>query len=291
VGQASTQDKSWQDKSWESADGLTLHYRDFAGRDDRPPILCIPGLTRNARDFEPLADAFAGEWRVIVVDLRGRGESDYSKDPQTYKPSTYVEDIVRLLEEAGLEKIVAVGTSLGGIVSMLMALQHPDRFAGVMLNDIGPDVEEAGLDRIRDYVGQGGSYPTWMHAARALQETNDDVYPAYEMRDWLRFAKRMMVVGNSGRISFDYDMKIAEPFLAPPPAPVDMWPLFKAMSGMPVLTLRGELSDILAPETLSKMQAEMPAMEAVTVPGVGHAPTLEEPEAQQAIAQLLGQIA
>jgi len=291
VGQASTQDKSWQDKSWESADGLTLHYRDYAGRDDRPPILCIPGLTRNARDFEPLADAFAGEWRVIVVDLRGRGESDYSKDPQTYKPSTYVEDIVRLLEEAGLEKIVAVGTSLGGIVSMLMALQHPDRFAGVMLNDIGPDVEEAGLDRIRDYVGQGGSYPTWMHAARALQETNDDVYPAYEMRDWLRFAKRMMVVGNSGRISFDYDMKIAEPFLAPPPAPVDMWPLFKAMSGMPVLTLRGELSDILAPETLSKMQAEMPAMEAVTVPGVGHAPTLEEPEAQQAIAQLLGQIA
>ncbi len=291
MGQASTQDKSWQDKSWESADGLTLHYRDYAGRDDRPPILCIPGLTRNARDFEPLADAFAGEWRVIVVDLRGRGESDYSKDPQTYKPSTYVEDIVRLLEEAGLEKIVAVGTSLGGIVSMLMALQHPDRFAGVMLNDIGPDVEEAGLDRIRDYVGQGGSYPTWMHAARALQETNDDVYPAYEMRDWLRFAKRMMVVGNSGRISFDYDMKIAEPFLAPPPAPVDMWPLFKAMSGMPVLTLRGELSDILAPETLSKMQAEMPAMEAVTVPGVGHAPTLEEPEAQQAIAQLLGQIA
>jgi len=291
VGHKTTQDKSWEDKSWESADGLTLHYRDYAGTKDRPPILCIPGLTRNVRDFEPVADAFAGEWRVIVADLRGRGESDYAKDPASYKPSTYVEDIIRLLDHAGVDKVVAIGTSLGGIVSMLMAFQHPDRFAGVVLNDIGPDVEEAGLDRIRAYVGNGGSYPTWMHAARALKEGNGDVYPHFEMRDWLRFAKRMMVVGNSGRISFDYDMKIAEPFLAPPPAPVDMWPLFKAFSGRPVLTLRGELSDILSPATLDKMQEALPEMEAVTVPGVGHAPMLEEPEALQAIARLLGKVA
>ena len=295
MGQTTTQDRNWQDKSWQSTDGLTLHYRDYAGRkakrEDRPPILCIPGLTRNARDFEPVADAFAGEWRVIVVNLRGRGESDYSKDPQTYKPSTYVEDIVSLLDHAGLEQVVAIGTSLGGIVSMLMALQHPDRFAGVVLNDIGPDVEEAGLDRIRGYVGHGGSYPTWMHAARALKDGNDDIYPHFEMRDWLRFAKRMMVVGNSGRISFDYDMKIAEPFLAPPPAPINMWPLFEALAGRPVLALRGELSDILSPATLDRMQKTLPEMTAVTVPGVGHAPTLEEPDAKEAIARLLGQVA
>ncbi len=291
VGNAATTKQGWQDGTWESADGLTLHYRDYAGRDDRPPILCIPGLTRNARDFEPVADAFAGEWRVIVAELRGRGESDYSKNPETYKPSTYVEDIAGLLEHLGLDKVIALGTSLGGIVSMLMAFQHPGLFAGVILNDIGPDVEEGGLDRIRDYVGHGGSYPTWMHAARSLQESNDDVYPGYEMRDWLRFAKRLMVVGNSGRISFDYDMKIAEPFLAPPAAPVDMWPLFEAFKGRPVLALRGELSDILSPETLAKMKAEIPQMEAVTVPGVGHAPTLEEPAAQEAIARFLGNIA
>ncbi|KLI64038.1 alpha/beta fold hydrolase [Aurantiacibacter marinus] len=291
MGNAATRKQSWQDGTWESADGLTLHYRDYAGKENRPPILCIPGLTRNARDFEPVADAFAGEWRVIVAELRGRGESDYSKNPETYKPATYVEDIAGLLEHLGLEKVVALGTSLGGIVSMLMAFQHPGLFAGVVLNDIGPDVDEAGLDRIRDYVGHGGSYPTWMHAARALQETSDDIYPDYEMSDWLRLAKRMMVVGNSGRISFDYDMKIAEPFLQPPPAPVDMWPLFGALAGRPVLALRGELSDILSPETLAKMKSEMPEMEAVTVPGVGHVPTLEEPSAQAAIARLLGKIA
>ncbi|WP_340589380.1 alpha/beta hydrolase [Erythrobacter alti] len=290
MGENTTQQKSWQDKTWESADGLTLHYRDYPGRDDRPPILCIPGLTRTVRDFEPVADAFAGDWRVIVVNLRGRGESDYSKDPQTYKPSTYVEDILALLEQEGLDKVVALGTSLGGIVSMLMAFQHPGRFAGVVLNDIGPHVEQLGLDRIKDYVGHGGSFPTWMHAARALQETSDYVYPGYKMRDWLRLAKRLMVVGNSGRISFDYDMKIAEPLAAEQESP-DMWPLFDALAGIPVMVLRGELSDLLSTQTVEKMQSRMPALEAVTVPGVGHVPTLEEPAAQAAIARLLEKVA
>ena len=284
-------DAAYETGEWQSGDGLTLRYRDYAGRADRPPILCLPGLTRNARDFEPVADAFAGEWRLIVAELRGRGESDYAKDFSTYRPANYVDDIVALLDHLGLERVVSLGTSLGGIITMLMAFQHPGRLAGAVLNDIGPDVEEAGLERIRDYVGQGRSYPTWMHAARSLRETNLDVYPDWETADWLRFAKRLCVVGNSGRISYDYDMKIAEPFLEPPPAPVDMWPLFKALDGIPVLALRGELSDILSAETLDRMDREMASLEAVTVPGVGHPPTLEEPVAQQAIARLLGRIA
>ena len=282
---------AYEDGTWESSDGLSLHYRDYAGRDDRPPILCIPGLTRNARDFEPIADAFAGEWRIICVELRGRGESAYAKDSATYAPSQYVEDIVGLLDHLGLPKVVSIGTSLGGIVTMLMAFLHAGRLAGVVLNDIGPDVEEAGLDRIRDYVGQGRSYPTWMHAARALREGNADVYPDYDTTDWLRFAKRLCVIGNNGRISYDYDMNIAEPFSRPPPEPVDMWPLFQALDGVPVLTLRGELSDILSGATLARMKKEMPGMEAVTVPRVGHVPTLEEPVALEAIARLLGKVA
>ncbi len=282
---------AYQDGTWQSSDGLTLHYRDYAGRDDRPPILCIPGLTRNARDFEPVAETFAGEWRIICAELRGRGESDYAKDWDTYTPSQYVEDIVALLDTIGAEKAVSVGTSLGGIVTMLLAFTHPGRLAGVVLNDIGPDVEEAGLERIKDYVGQGRSYPTWMHAARSLREANSDVYPCYDTTDWLRFAKRLCVIGNNGRISYDYDMHIAEPFNRPPPAPVDMWPLFAAFEGLPVLALRGELSDILSAETLDRMKDEMPSMEAVTVPQVGHVPTLEEPQAQQAIASLLGKVA
>jgi pimeloyl-ACP methyl ester carboxylesterase len=150
---------------------LTLHYRDYPGRDDRPPILCIPGLTRNARDFEPVADAFAGEWRMICPDLRGRGDSDYARDSASYTPAQYVADIAALFESARLEKVVALGTSLGGIVTMLLAAQDAGRLAGVVLNDIGPEIEEAGLARIRDYVGQGRNFPTWMHAARALKET------------------------------------------------------------------------------------------------------------------------
>ena len=284
-------DASYTDGFWQSGDGLSLHYRDYAGRGDRPPILCLPGLTRNIRDFEPVADAFAGEWRVIVAEFRGRGESDYAKDSATYTPATYVADVLALLDQLELPEVVSIGTSLGGIVTMLLAFQHPGRLAGAVLNDIGPDVEEAGLKRIRDYVGQGRSYPTWMHAARALKETNDDVYPAYEFADWLRFAKRLCVIGNSGRISYDYDMNISEPFNAPPPAPVDMWPLFQALDGIPVLALRGQLSDILSPETLARMEREMLSLQAVTVPGVGHAPTLEEPAAQQAIARLLAKVA
>ncbi|QZH75313.1 MAG: alpha/beta hydrolase [Erythrobacter sp.] len=286
----------YRDGSWKSGDGLTLHYRDYAGRDDRPPILCIPGLTRNARDFEPVADAFAGEWRVICADLRGRGDSDYAKDSASYTPANYVSDIAALFEQVGLEKVVVMGTSLGGIVTMLLAAQDPGRFAGVVLNDIGPDIEESGLERIRDYVGQGRSFPTWMHAARSLKDTSALAYPDFTMPDWLRLAKRLMVVGGSGRIAFDYDMHIADPFAHAGPvegeaAGANMWPAFEALAGRPVLALRGELSDILSAATHSRMAATLPDCEAVTVPRVGHTPTLEEPEAQSAIARLLGRVA
>lgn len=285
-------DTAYTDGSWESSDGLTLHYRDYPGRDDRPPILCIPGLTRNARDFEPVAEAFAGEWRVICAELRGRGESDYAKDPASYVPEQYVADIAALLDQAGLDKVVALGTSLGGIVTMLLALSHGDRLAAAVINDIGPVIEAEGLDRIKDYVGQGRSYPTWMHAARALKESSSDIYPMFQTTDWLRQAKRLMVVSGNGRISLDYDMKIAEPMLAADkPVDFDMWPAWRALGERPVLALRGALSDLLSEATLKRMGEEVAGLDAVTVPNVGHVPTLEEPEALQAIARLLGRVA
>lgn len=289
-------DGPWSDRHWQSADGLKLHYRDYAGRGDRPPILCIPGLTRNARDFEPVADAFAGEWRVLVAELRGRGDSDYAKDTATYTPAQYVADIVALLEQEGLERVVAIGTSLGGLVAMLLAAQAPARFAGIAFNDIGPVVEEGGLKRIRDYVGHGRTYPTWIHAAWSLRESAGEAHPDYAISDWLTQAKRLMCLGGNGRITFDYDMKIAEPFASQEGAvPVDLWPAFRALAShspqIPLLVLRGELSDILSPATMQQMEAEAPGLEAVTVPRIGHAPTLEEPDAQAAIARLLGRVA
>ena len=278
---------------WQSDDGLKLHYRDYAGRDDRPPLLCIPGLTRNARDFEPVADAFAGEWRVLCVDLRGRGDSDYAKDSATYNPLQYVADLQAFFTQVGIDRAVLVGTSLGGLITMVMAMQSPERIAGAVINDIGPVIETDGLERIKDYVGQGRSYPTWMHAARALMETSGTAYPDFELSDWLVFAKKLMCVTNNGRIAFDYDMKIAEPFAAPAAetAAVDMWPAWRALAGRPLLALRGELSDLLSAETFQRMGAELPAAELVQIARVGHAPTLEEPEAQAAIARLLAKVA
>jgi pimeloyl-ACP methyl ester carboxylesterase len=277
---------------WTSPDGLTLRYRDYPGRADRPPLLCIPGLTRNARDFEPVADAFAGEWRVLCVDLRGRGQSDYARNPATYVPASYVADIMALFDQAGLDKVVAIGTSLGGIVAMLLAAVAPARLAGAVLNDIGPDIEAAGLARIRGYVGQGRSFPTWMHAARGLREQGGSAHPGHSVTDWLAMAKRMMALGAGGRIAFDYDMKIAEPFLAPPPAePFDLWPAFRALAGRPVLAIRGELSDLLSAKTLARMKRELPGLATLTVKRTGHVPTLDEPEARRAIAELLAKVA
>jgi len=185
-----------------------------------------------------------------------------------------------------------VGTSLGGIVIMILALTAPGRIAAAVLNDVGPEIEPAGLARIREYVGQGRSFPTWMHAARALREQAGMAHPEFAISDWLRFARRLMVVGPAGRIAFDYDMKIAEPFNRPAGAATfDMWPAFRALAGRPVLAVRGELSDILSAATLERMGRELPVMDAVTVPSVGHAPTLEEPAAQRAIAALLAKIA
>jgi pimeloyl-ACP methyl ester carboxylesterase len=283
-------DQAYADGHWQSADGLTLHFRDYSGRADRPPILCIPGLTRNARDFEPLAEAFAGEWRVICVELRGRGESDYAKEAASYDAPTYIADIEALLGELGLDRFVAVGTSLGGVLTMLLAARGAPIVAA-LLNDIGPTIEEAGLARIRELVGQGRSYPTWIHAARSLREASADVYPDYELADWLRFAKRVMAVGQNDRIVSDYDMKIAETFQqARGGRSEPLWEAFRALGDRPVCVLRGQLSDLLSAATVAEMQRMLPGLDAVTVSRTGHVPTFEEPESRAALARLLAKL-
>ncbi|MEQ6333989.1 alpha/beta hydrolase [Sphingobium sp. MK2] len=283
----------YSDGYWWSPDGLRLHYRDYAGGGDgRPPLLCLPGLTRNARDFEPLAARLAGEWRLICPDMRGRAESAYAKDAMTYVPLTYMQDISRLLADLAITRFVAVGTSLGGIITMLMAATHREWLAGALLNDVGPALEEEGLARIRTYVGVNQSHPTWVHAARALADANGDVYPAYDLQVWLAMAKRLYRLNSGGRIVLDYDMKVAEPIRAMgTEAGVDMWPVMKAFSDIPTLLLRGERSDLLGAATAQRMAAEIgPGAEMVTVPGVGHAPVLDEPESVAAIDRLLARV-
>lgn len=277
---------------WWSNDGLRLHYRDYpGGADGRPPILCLPGLTRNARDFEELAERLSPDWRVLAVEFRGRGESAYAKDPMSYVPLTYVQDVEALIRELKLKAFVSIGTSLGGLVTMLMAGAERERLKGVVLNDVGPTLEAAGLQRIRAYVGRGGSWPTWLHAARALAELNRNVYDGYGIEDWLKMAKRLFRLSSSGRIVVDYDSRIAEPMRLPGgEAGIDLWPALDALRDVPVTVLRGERSDVLSPATVTRMVSMLPQAESVTVPGVGHAPQLSEPEAIAAIDRLLARV-
>ncbi len=285
---------AYEDRRWTAPDGLTLHYRDYPGGTDRPPILCLPGLTRNARDFEPVAEGFAGEWRVLAVDLRGRGDSDYARDPASYTPAQDVADLAALFDQEGIARAALIGTSLGGIVALLLAADAPGRVAALVLNDIGPEIEPAGLARVRDYVGQGRSFPTWVHAARAFAEQRGEAHPEHALADWLTLAKRAMCIGNSGRIAYDYDMKIAEPLARthePPAPPEALWGALRSLEKRPLLAVRGELSDILSAQTLARMEREVPGLEAVTIPRTGHAPTLDEPQALAAIARLLAKVA
>ena len=278
----------FEDGYWDSADGLRLHYRDYSGPATRTPLICMPGLTRNARDFEPIAELLGGKRRMIAIDFRGRGDSAYAKDSMSYMPITYMQDVDALLRELDLKSFITLGTSLGGIVSMLLATIWKDKMKGAILNDVGPEIGAKGAERIRSYVGQGRSFETWMHAARAMAEAQGDIYPGYGLEEWLRFAKRTCKLASNGRIVFDYDMKISEPFKLPGgEAGVDLWPLFAMLEDVPLLVLRGEKSDILEKATAAKMVKKAKQATLVTIKGVGHAPSLDEPEALAAISEFL----
>jgi pimeloyl-ACP methyl ester carboxylesterase len=282
---------SWTDRYWYSAEGLRLHYRDYDGPRDKPPILCIPGLTRNVRDFEPVADRYAGDWRVLSVDLRGRGDSDSDPDPARYSPHYYVADILKLLDQEGIADAVFLGTSLGGICTMLLASTDADRIAGAMLNDIGPVIDQEGLDRIGSYVGRQFTFSSWDAAAHALAERNRDKFPEWTPDDWDKFARRICVARAEG-IQFQYDMAIAGNFRAATEGPQGAnWHLYEALKGRPVLILRGELSDLLSRDVAKRMAATLGEdAELIEVPQVGHTPTLEEPEAIAAMDRLLARV-
>jgi pimeloyl-ACP methyl ester carboxylesterase len=282
----------YENRYWWSNDGLRLHYRDYPGPADRPPILCLPGLTRNARDYHDLARCLSPDWRVIAIDLRGRGDSGYAKDPMSYVPLTYVQDVEALLRELDVARYVAFGTSLGGIVAMLLAGTAREKLAGLVLNDVGPEISPEGLSRIRSYVGKSNTWPTWLHAARAVAEANESVYPDFQLEDWLAMAKRLYRLNSAGRIVLDYDMKIAEPFRVPGnEAGPDMWRALEGLKTVPTLLVRGATSDVLAASVAERMAGVLEQGDLLTIPATGHAPTLDEPEAIGAIDRLLARIA
>jgi pimeloyl-ACP methyl ester carboxylesterase len=269
---------------------LRLHYRDYPGSSDKPPILCLHGLTRNSRDFADFAERYSPRFRVLALDFRGRGASDYDPLPMRYHALTYAGDVIELLDQLGFSQAIFVGTSLGGLVTMTIAVMARDRIAATILNDVGPDVAPGGVDRILTYVGNDLRFKSWDEAAEKIASNYGASFERYIHDDWVKMAKRNCREDN-GEIRFDYDMAIAEPFKAAGPTPpVDLWPLFEALGSKPLLVVRGEKSDLLTAETAAKMKQVVPDMRLVTVPGVGHAPELNEPEAVAAIDEFLASL-
>ena len=289
AGQA-TAKLRYADRHFVTGDGLQLYYRDYPGPSDRPPLLCLHGLTRNSRDFEHFAERYSPRWRVLTLDFRGRGSSAYDPLPARYNPLTYAGDVLQLLDQLRIEKAVFVGTSLGGLVMMTIAAMAPDRIAASIINDVGPDVDVAGVERILTYVGKDRRFRTWDEAAEAVAANYGTSFDRYTHEDWVKMAKRNCRE-EKGEIRFDYDMAIAEPFRTTGPVPkVDLWPLFEALGHNPLLVVRGAKSDLLKEVTVARMQEVAPKMRLATVAGVGHAPELNEPEAVAAIDEFLAKI-
>ena len=283
-------DPAYRERRFAAQDGLSLHFRDYGDPDSAAiPVLCLGGLTRNARDFDALARRLAAERRVICLDLRGRGRSDYDPNWRNYRPATYLDDIAQLLSVAGAHRVVAVGTSLGGVLAMAMGATMPSALAGVVLNDIGPEVERGGLDPILDYIRVDRPQPDWESAVRTIRTHLPDL--AYQDEAMFEaMARNTFREGEDGLLHFDWDVNIVKPALAERGAVHDLWPFFRGLSTVPLLAFRGEASQLLTADCFARMGAERPDARMIAVPRTGHAPTLDEPECVEALDAFLREL-
>jgi pimeloyl-ACP methyl ester carboxylesterase len=275
-----------RERRFTAGDGLSLFVRDWGDPAGRAvPVLCLPGLTRNSQDFNTLASRLAPR-RVICPDMRGRGRSGYARDWQTYNPAIYLDDIRHLLAALGVHRVVVVGVSLGGLLGLAIGAVFPTVLAGLIINDVGPDIGAKGASRILDYISRDRPQPDWPSAVAHLRTALPDLTLADD-EEWLSFTRGTYREGEDGQLHFDWDINLARPIAEPPEPVPDLWPLWRAVRRMPVLAIRGAASDILSAETFARMQAEKPDMVPVTVPGTGHCPTLNEPPVRKAIDDFL----
>ena len=266
-------------------DGIRLFYRRWHG--SGVPVVCMPGLTRNSRDFEDLAARLAGQRDVVTVDFRGRGFSDRDPNWRRYQPPTYRDDMWAVLDELGIERTLLVGTSLGGIVSMLMCADRPGRVAGVVLNDIGPEIDPAGLERISRYTGSLPGVRDWREACAQAREIYGNAWPGLDERRWERLARRAYREDAAGIPSLDMDPNIGRALREAAIDLGDPWDLFDSMRAVPVLVLRGAHSDILAAGTVERMRKRHPDLRDAVIANRGHVPLLDEPDSIAALDAFL----
>lgn len=274
---------------------VKLYARDYkrSGGGDGMPVICMHGLSRNSADFEVIAPHLAERYRVIAVDQRGRGKSGWDAEPANYSPALYVQDMFKLMGDLGIARAALIGTSMGGIMAMIMAMIAPQAVIGMVINDVGPEIDAEGLARIKSYVGKSPPIRSWADAAARAKQTNDVAFPDYSDDDWLAFARRTYHVDAAGVPVSSYDPGISGTFDPDGPvvAPPDMWGIWETLKEVPVLGVRGELSDLLSEATFGRMLETHPGMRAVTVANRGHAPMLDEPEAISAIDAFLADLA
>ena len=276
---------------FESEDGLKLYYRDFGTDNPGTPVICLPGLTRNSRDFEDLATYLSDRRRVITCDFRGRGYSEYDDNWKNYHPATYVQDTWTLLDHLEIDKVIVVGTSLGGLCAMVMGATQGERLAGVVMNDIGPEINPAGIERIQEYTGRVPPVNSWEEAIDQCKEIYGAWLPGLSDEKWAVLARRGYRENEKGVPHLDMDPNIGEAVRKVGPQKGDPWALFDTLKDTPVTLLWGVMSDILTKDIIDKMTARKPDLTVVSVANRGHVPLLDEPECITAIDAFLEQVA
>ena len=272
--------------------GLKFFFRDSPTSSDSElaPVVCLHGLTRNSEDFVELAEHLKPSRRVLALDFRGRGRSDFDPNYRNYFPTTYADDVVEWLDHLGIASAVFCGTSLGGMVTMVLAGQTPKRFAGAIINDIGPQVSMAGIRRIGQYVGKLKPAEHWGDAIANTRIMFEVACPDADAATWDAIARRTYRIGADGKPVLKSDPNIGKAFQELGGSPADSWGLFEQLGQFPLLALRGESSDLLAAETLLEMAERVPALQTCTVANRGHAPWLNEPDALAAIDCFLASV-
>ncbi len=243
---------AYEDFYYESEDGLRLYARHYLHEAPRATILCMHGLTRNSADFEDIANHLASDYRLIVAEQRGRGLSQWDPNPENYSPGVYVKDMLRLLDLLGVETVILMGTSMGGLMSVIMKAMQPERIQAAIINDIGPVVDPEGLERIKGYVGKTEPARSWDEAVSLNKAINGHAFPTLAEQDWQAFTRALYRENEDGVPVLAYDPAISKPMLEAQESavPPDLWPMFDLLVDTPVLVIRGELSDILSTDCL-----------------------------------------
>ncbi len=262
-----------------------VRYLEWGDPDNPQVVICVHGLTRNAHDFDTLASRLASRLRVLCVDVPGRGGSDRLSHPLDYAYPLYCQDLAMVIARADVDAVDWVGTSMGGLIGMMLAAQGNTPIRRLLVNDVGPFIAAAALARIADYVGRAPDFPNLAAAEAYLRQVHAPFGPLSDAQ-WAQLTDHSTVQGDDGRWRLSYDPAIAEPLRAAPPDDLDLWPVWDAIR-CPTLVLRGSESDVLSAATATAMGQRGPRATVLEFPGIGHAPALLDRDQIEPVAAWL----